>query len=185
MTSNVVFALDLATRTGFAVGAAGEKPRSGVVVLKKPNEHRSEAFWNLTAWLQQEWSQEKPHLVVKEAPFNLQAFADKHNSQAGVQLAYGFHGIVEGLARGYGIPCEDAYPSAIRKFFLGRARLGTRAETKAAVVARCHLLRLIPADCDDDNRADAVATFEFACATHFRRSMTAQNFRLFGERANA
>src|SRR5207253_12209 len=101
------------------------------------------------AWLNDEWSRGRPALIVKEAPLPLQAFRDRANSEAGVLMAHGLHGIVEAMSVRFGLRLEEAHPATVRKHFIGRARLGARAETKVAVVQRCHVLGLLPRDCRD------------------------------------
>jgi hypothetical protein len=177
-----VFALDLASVCGLAVGRPGDVPRSGSVTLKRRGEPRSVALGNLVEWLRQEWTAARPALIVKEAPLPLQAFADRGNSEDTVVLTYGLHSIVEAMAQRFGIPCEQGHASTIRKHFLGVGRLGSRDETKRAVVQRCHVLGLMPREVSDDNRADALATWDWGCATFARRSPSMERLHLFGER---
>ena len=177
----MIFALDLATNTGFAVGAPGTRPRTGTIRLKRPDEPQDVAFGNLIYWLNEEWTRDRPQLVVKEAPFSLQAFKERTNSQSGVELAYGLHAIVRGMCSRFGVRCEQAHPATIRKHFIGTAKLGDRAATKAAVIQRCRLLKLVPADCNDDNRCDAAATHDYACAVLCRRPPG--KLVMFGEEA--
>ena len=182
----IIWGLDLATRTGFACGAPGcAAPRSGTVILKRKGEGRQVAFANLIAFLGREWSAERPALVVKEASLSLEAFKQLGMSEDQVRLQFGLHSIVEGLAVRFGVPIgvnpatgRDPTDSTIRKHFLGIGKLGTRAETKAAVITRCRLLKMMPDDGDDD-RADAIATFDWACA-HLARS-PARAFAFFGQ----
>jgi hypothetical protein len=175
--AGTIFALDLAARTGFATGRAGERPRSGTVILKDPKEPRAVALGNLIDWLNERWSIEKPALVIKEAPFSLQAFKDHANAEATVLMTYGLHGIVEAMACRFGIECRDAHAATIRKHFLGVGRMGSRVEMKRAVIQRCHVLGYMPRDSHDDNRADALATWDYAAAT------VPSKLYLFGERA--
>lgn len=181
MGSNVILALDLGTRCGFAYGAPGAPPTSGTVLLKKKGESADVAFGNFIAFLQKQFESITPSLVVKEAPFSLQAFSDRGNSEAGVLMAFGLHAITRGMCQRYGITCEQVHAATIRKHLLGKARMGSREETKAAVVARCKLLGILPPDSDDDDRADALATHDFACATYGGRSASIGNFQLFGQ----
>lgn len=177
--AGAIFALDLASRTGFAVGRPGAYPRSGTVVLKKKGEHRRIALGNMVAWLNEEWTRERPALVVKEAAFSLQAFRDHANAESTVLMTYGLHGIVEAMAVRFGIRIEEGHPATIRKHFLGKARCGTRAQTKAAVIQRCHVLALMPKISHDADRADALATWDWAAAT-FGRARAAE-LHLFDE----
>lgn len=180
-----IYALDLATHCGFAVGAPGERPRSGTVVLKQRGGCRGNALGNLIAWLNDEWRSAPPALIVKEAPLPLQAFADRGNSEDAVMMTYGLHGIVEAMAARFALPVRQAHAATIRKHFIGKGRLGSRDETKRAVVARCHLMGLMPRDCRDDNRADALATWDWAAATFGRRAASTEQLYLIGEGASA
>lgn len=181
MPTEIIFALDIAIHTGFAVGSAGALPRSGVVTLKKRGETRDVAFYNMRKFLENEWKAARPTLVVKEAPFMLGAFGRRSNSQETVMLAYGLHAQAESMAYEYGIRCEQAPAQTIRKHFIGRANMGSREETKLAVVKRCHLLGLMPKDRFDDNRADACAVWDWACAKYVRKSVTGKTLYLWGE----
>lgn len=172
-----IFSLDLAVHAGYAIGAPGERPRSGSVILKKPNEHRAIAFANLFRFLNEHWSEERPSLVVKEAPLPLQAFRSLGNAAFTVRVTHGLHAIVEGMCAMFAIRFEDMPDATVRRHFIGKANCGNRAATKAAIVQRCHLLGYMPKDCRDDNRADALATWDYAAAT------TPNKLYLFGESA--
>jgi len=177
-----IFALDLGSAfTGWASGCASERPTSGTIPLKLKTQGREIAFGNLMAFLGELWIKQIPALVVKESPLPLQGYKNASNSQAAVQIAYGLHGIVEGLAARFGIRCESIHDATIRKFFIGKGRLGSRPDTKAAVVQRCHLLKLMPRECQDEDRADALAVWSWASATYGGRA--ADVLHLFGERA--
>lgn len=178
-----VFALDLAVNTGWAFGPAGEVPLSGAVRLKKPDEARDVSFANLVAFLADRFGDYHPALVVKEQMMALEAFRSIGNAEATVRMHAGLHAIVEAMCVRFGIPWRDVSDSTVRKHFLGKGRLGDRATTKAAVVERCHVLRLMPRACTDDNRGDALAVHDWACATLFRRSVSAESLHLFGETA--
>lgn len=179
--SGLILALDLGTRCGFAYGAPGDHPTSGAVLLKKKGEPADVVFGNFIAFLQQTFDDVSPSLVVKEAPFSLQAFSERGNSEAGVLMAFGMHAITRGMCQRYGITCEQAYAATVRKHLLGKARMGTRDTTKAAVVERCKLLGILPADSNDDDRADALATHDWACANFGSRAASISNFALFDQ----
>jgi crossover junction endodeoxyribonuclease RuvC len=181
--AGIILALDLGTRCGFAHGAPGDVPTSGAVLLKKKGEPADMAFGNFIAFLQQTFESISPSLVVKEAPFSLQAFSDRGNSEAGVLMAFGLHAITRGMCNRYGIACEQAYAATIRKHLLGKARMGTRDATKTAVVDRCKLLGILPADSDDADRADALATHDWACANFGSKAASISNFQLFDQGA--
>lgn len=180
--TGIIYALDLGVATGFAKGRPGDAPISGTVRLKAKGESIDVAFANLIAFLAEEFTREKPELLIKEKMLALQAFASIGNAEATVRAHAGYHAIVEGLCVRFGVPWDDVAESTARKHFIGVGRTGDRDETKAAVVARCHLLKLMPADCHDDNRADALAAHDWACANFGGRAASIDNFQLFEPR---
>lgn len=171
MNAGVIMALDLGQRTGFAIGPAGEPPEAGVVALKREREPRAVAMGNLIGWLQKRWAEQRPELIFIEAPLNLQAFRKLGNAEATVRMTFGLAAIVEGMTTRMGIRLDERHVSTIRKHFLSTSNLGDRKSTKAAVVARCHLLGFLPRSCTDDNMADAIAAFDFASAHLCRKPL--------------
>ena len=181
-------ALDLGTRMGFACGKAGHGaiPRSGAMILKEPQEPTARAYSNLQRWLcgiieTVPKPERRSMLVVKESPLALAAFKQLGNAAATVEFTYKLHGSVEAVCDSYRILCRDVADATIRKHFIGKSNAGKRTATKAAVIHRAKLLKLIPADCTDDNRADAVALFDYAAHTFARAS--GGDLVLFGDAA--
>lgn len=160
----IVYALDLAVRSGVAKGLSGSVPASRTIVLKRPGETGAVALSNLLAFLVDDWSDALPDIVVKERPLHLGAFAKLGNAEATVRMQYGMHAIVEALGVRFGVPVHEAAAATIRKHFLARSQFGNRKDTKRAVLQRCWLLGYLPKDCTDDNRADACATFDWGAA---------------------
>lgn len=179
--TGLIFCLDLGVACGFAKGRPGDTPISGMVRLKKPTESIDVAFANLIAFLCQQFEAELPALVIKEKMLHLQAFVAMGNGESVVRAHAGYHAIVEGTCVRFGIPWDEVADSTARKHFIGIGRTGDRDETKAAVVARCHALKLMPADCHDDNRADALAIHDWACANFGSRAASISNFQLFDQ----
>ena len=179
--TGLIYSLDLGVSSGFARGKPGDTPISGTVRLKKPNDPIDVVFSNLLAFLQEEFSRELPAYLVKERILVLGAFRQLNMSENVVYAHAGYHAIVEGMCGRYGIPWQDVPDSTARKHFLGVARLGERSETKNAVIDRCHALRLMPRDCRDDNRADALCIHDWACATYGGRAASIESFQLFGQ----
>ena len=187
----IVWGLDVATRTGFAFGSAGAKPVSGSVVLKKPSEETDVACGNLLFFLQDRWRDAKPGLVAVEAPFSGAAVhaqrdrADEDgkkrrgSSEAALRLAHELQGVVKAMCHVHGVRRVEVYPQTWRRHFIGKGRLGSRDETKAAVIHRAHLLGLMPRESQDDNRADALGIQDWACATHAR--VPPRELHFFGE----
>lgn len=179
--SGPILALDLGRTTGFAIGVPGSAPpHSGSMRLADRDDRIAVAFGALIKFLDDHFRRERPQMVVVEAPLTLGAFLKMGNSEANVQFHFGAHAILHGMCDLWSIklvPCNNA---TVRKHFIGKGRLGSREATKSAVVSRCQLLKLIPRDCDDDDRADAVANWDWASATYGKR--TSELF-LFGEGA--
>ncbi|RAI33730.1 hypothetical protein [Rhodoplanes serenus] len=177
---DAVLGLDLASRTGWALGPAGAVPQSGTVVLKEKHEGREACFGNAIFWFNDLLGgPDKPVLIVKESPFHLGAFAKRGNSADAVMLTYGLHAVVEGIAHRFGVRVVSVAAQTVRHHFLGKANCGDRKATKAAVVARAHLLGLLPKRSIDADRADAIAIHDWACAT-YARGVNRKLF-LFGE----
>lgn len=177
--TGLIYCLDLGVACGFAKGRPGDVPVSGVVRLKQKGETIDVAYANLIAFLADEFARERPALVIKEKMLALQAFMAMGNAETTVRAHGGYHAIVEGLCVRFGIPWDDVADSTARKHFIGIGRTGDRDETKRAVVARCHTLKLMPADCHDDNRGDALAIHDWACANFGSRAASISNFQLF------
>ncbi|MES2166588.1 MAG: hypothetical protein V4458_06085, partial [Pseudomonadota bacterium] len=155
--TGLIFTLDLGVRAGFAKGRPGEMPTSGIVILRSKQQSLADALGNLAAFLHEQFTSEKPACVVKETVMALEAFKQMNMSQDSVYAQVKYHGVVEMMCNRFGIPWSDLSDSTARKHFIGKGRMGSRDATKAAVVARCHALGYFPKDCNDDNRADAVA----------------------------
>jgi hypothetical protein len=179
--TGLIYCLDLGITTGFAKGKPGDAPVSGTVRLKQKGESIDIAFSNLIAFLCEQFETEKPALVIKEKMLALQAFATIGNAESTVRAHAGYHAIVEALCVRFGVDWDEVADSTARKHFIGIGRTGDREETKRAVVARCHALKIMPPDCHDDNRGDALAVWDWACANFGSRSASISNFQLFDQ----
>lgn len=172
-----IAALDIATACGFAFGDTGTIPQSGSVRLKRPGEPPETAAFNMRAFLRDRFTLERFDLLAIEHFLN--PAAQKSADAVILQIMCFGVAVAEGMARG--IRIEAPYPSTVRKHFLGRANMGERKETKAAVLNRARALSYIPRDCCDDNRADACALFDYAAATFAR--VAPPELVMFGEGA--
>ncbi len=175
-----VFALDLATKMGFATGPAGEKPRVGEKRLKDAEDDPERGFRKLGIWLRDEFTLQIPDLVIVEAALPIGAMVDwdggadgrpkfKSNPQT-IYFLNGLVAVVHGICGPYGVRCVNVSVQKVRKHFLGIAR---PADPKRAVLARCHQLGLIPKTERSDNIGDAIALHDYAGAT-FGRAIPAQ-----------
>lgn len=155
-----ILALDIATVTGYAIGVAGEIPRSGSVRLKKSIDHLFVAPFNMGCFIRDIFALDKPDLVAIEHFLN--PIAQKSADAIILQLMC--FGAAIYVCMSHGVRIQTAMPATIRKHFCGAANAGKRADTKRMVLNRAKSLRYIPADCTDDNRADACALFDYASA---------------------
>lgn len=171
----IVLAIDPATVTGFAIGEAGTVPRSGSARLRRPGEARVVATHNMRCLLRDLTAFDKPDVVVCEDFLNPAA----HKSADAAILGIALFTIVEAWAFERKYRFEAANRSTVLKHFIGVGRTGDRASTKDAVIRRARLLKYIPSDCHDDNRADAAALFDYGSVTFARRSPAA--LTMFGE----
>lgn len=166
----LIHALDPATRCGWALGPAGETPQSGAIVLKQPKQDLSAACANMAAYLRGTWRVERPSLVVCEDPMSPYAWLKlcerlgRPQNGESLVMQHQIAGVVRAMCGLYEIQCEMVGRQSVLKFFAGNSRLGGRDAAKKAVIERCHVLGLLPKDCRDDDRADAVANHAYASA---------------------
>lgn len=177
----LILGLDLATNTGFCLGAAGGKPqRSGTARLKRPDDDVGTSGRNLGCLIRDLCAFGRPDLIVVEAPMHAAAKSEKGNGFFSVETAWLLVGAVYGFAGPQGIPVREANVQTVRKHFTGRARHGCRDDAKRAVITRCHQLGLMPRARKNDNEADAIAVWDWACATFARSASVPRELVMFG-----
>jgi hypothetical protein len=122
-----LLALDLATRTGFALGARGARPRLGTIAFTS-KEHPAR-FRALEEWLD-ETAQKAGGFseVLIEAP----APSGNFSSQSAARLLLGFAITVETWCWDHAVPYREEYVGRMRKFLLGRGTF-PKGEAKPAV----------------------------------------------------
>ncbi len=156
---------------GWAMGAPGDKaPLSGSATIRKPKESYGAIARGTRQMFMDLVAERKPDLVVWEAPWSIEAwFADckrKGRPQNGMSVIIGnaiaLH--LMGLCDARDIPWQEVHRQTVMKHFIGTARPGGREEGKKAVLQRCHQLRYLPDLCKDDDRGDALANWDMACA---------------------
>jgi Holliday junction resolvasome RuvABC endonuclease subunit len=153
-----VLAFDTATKTGVAVGCAGEAPRAFSVALGTVDWPMR--FCRLLRITRRLIEEHRPDLVAVEAFVG----GPKANSNL-----VGLVACVQGEATRRGVRVVSYYPATVRKHFLGGIR--SRAPIKTQVMARCRLLGWPSAD---DDACDALALWDYACAVESRaHQMTA------------
>ena len=156
----MIVALDLATRTGVAVGAGG-RPNAWSVDLGagQPEDAKFSRVLQLTHSL---IDAHAPDLIAIEAPVG---------GPEASHFLIGLVACVRGYARNRGVPVARYQSSTIRKHFLGavptvrgQAAANKHAAKKAIkgmVMNRCRALGYAA---DDDDAADACALWDYATA---------------------
>lgn len=157
-----ICALDIASKTGVCIGESGADPTAWTCDLGKPPDDRR--FSNVATLAETIIDKHRPDLIVAEAPVG--------GRQASAYLI-GLVACVRGVAWRQGVKCETAHLATVRKHFLGKSlsvkhfpHLKPAAAKKAIkqeVIARCQILGWTP---ETDDEADALATWDWACATY-------------------
>lgn len=155
-----ILAMDIATKTGIAVGVSGGDPRSWFMDLgQAPDDRRFSNVLRLTHGLIEA---HQPDLIAVEAAIG--------GPKASAYLI-GLVACVRGCAFNRGVRCESVHLGSVRKHFLGKhftardfpgmKRIEAKRAMKRMVMDRCQLLGW-PVETDDE--ADAVALWDYACA---------------------
>lgn len=157
-----VLALDVATNTGVAVGESCGNPTSLTVNLGKPPNGRR--FSNALRMTQDLIAEHKPDLIVAEAAIG--------GPKASAYLI-GLVACIEGCAVNRQTDFKTVNLGQIRKSFLGKhltkkhfpalSAAAAKKAIKMQVVQGC-ALRGWPVHNDDE--ADALALWDYACATY-------------------
>jgi hypothetical protein len=156
-----ILALDLASNTGWAFGILGSvQPTFGSVRFGQAESSHTARFANCLEWTSAFLKrQPETGLVVFEAPLHFGLRRGKSNA-GNDELAFGLAAIVQAVAYLRGVhDVRQARTIDVRRFFLGYNPKRTVA--KRETIGRCHTLGL---EVEDDNQADAVATWFYQCA---------------------
>ena len=150
MTHSVVLALDIATRTGFAMQRADGRVESGSISFApKRGEGPGARFSRFRAWLiEQKQCAGEIHAI---------AFEEVVAHGPGAQAAHVYGGLLAVLlmfAEHHRIECSGTPVGTIKKRFTGAGNA-----TKGDVIDQCRALGFRPAD---DNEADAIALLHVA-----------------------
>ncbi|GAB5434767.1 MAG: hypothetical protein EpisKO_41370 [Epibacterium sp.] len=185
-----ILALDVATNTGICVGDTGAAPRAWTVNLgeapdrgrlSKEDKERLDArrFSNALQMTHGLILRNSPDLIVVEAPIG--------GREANAYLI-GLVACIRGCAFNQGVHCITAHESTVRKHFLGKAyrtadfptlkKADAKVAIKRLVEGRCRLLGWDPETLDE---ADAMAIWEWACATQVPGYQSAPLGGLFNE----
>lgn len=152
----IILALDLATKTGVAVGEPGGRPLSFTEVLGDTGEHHGARFAQALRMMKRLIKQYEPAYIALEAPIGVHGGGSNRRPE----MLMGLRGCVMGVAHMAHIPFEQFAVSTIRKEFLGTGKL-KRVEAKRATIARCEALGW---SVKNDDEADACALWNLACS---------------------
>lgn len=154
-----IWAIDPATKTGFAAGEPGGRP---VLTVKNFRESKDETvhdiFERAVFFLADRLRVKQPGLIVIEAPVPPRQIEGFTNFGA-TQIALGLQGIFIGIARCKSVPVLSAPIGAWRKHFLGRGNL-KGDEAKRQSVRLCEQLGWNPPDA---NSAEAGGIWCWGC----------------------
>ena len=172
-----ILALDIASRTGWAFGVSGELPKSGSVRLAPSGSSNAAIGRGMLRWLTDFISVNPPDVIYYEVPLDPRHMGRK-TTFATARILLGLPFLVETIAEARGIfKLREVGVQDVRKYFVGEAR---PKDKKSAVLARCRQLGWRAAD---DNAADALAVWAFACAVEAPRS-SIQTAPLFAPRVD-
>ena len=164
----IILAIDAATRCGFAMGRIGSTPASWSDRLRSPDDPPSRAARKMGIVLRDLFSTNRPDIVYIEQPvrggMNMQTNANT------LLVLQGLYMSVHAICGPYGVRTNESHVQTVRKHFVGVARPDN---PKRAVLDRCYALGWLEPDCKDDNRADALALWSFACHQQVERGYTA------------
>lgn len=167
----LIWALDLATKTGFVQGRIGETPRISSVQFAKDGDEHEDAFRRALTWFadQIRIAGEKPDYLYIEAPINpamlrgswdeqKQDVVLKTNPDTTIRLI-GFWAVISAAAGVKNIAVRNAHVSSVRKAFLGAGNLkGDVAKKRAR--ALCDILGWAVKNNDE---SDAAAVWFYGC----------------------
>lgn len=174
-----VLAFDLATRTGWAKGAPGMVPESKAVTLAKPSDPDGTWQRNIRALYLVLANDVIPDLVIWETPASPESWkrmAQAHGrGQNGESLIMqnSLSDILKGTLDARGIPFVTVERRSVLKHYTGRGSWTSAPKAgdgrklgKEAVLRRAIRLGHLPEGCRDDDRADAIALWDYGCAVY-------------------
>ena len=161
MSKPLILALDVATRTGWALGRVGETPRSGSCRFGHSSSDENVIFGAALNWaslfLQE---QGPPQILMIEALLPPDAMRGRTSKAVRDRLA-GLHGVIRGVAWLRHVEqIMDCTVGDVRAHFIGDRGL-KRARAKGETMLQC---RRLGWDAKDDNQGDALAIWSYAGA---------------------
>jgi hypothetical protein len=154
-----ILALDLARVSGWAFGEPGAEPLHGTHEFASRDSSHEAVFNKAMIWTSMMITSHQPDLIVWEAPLAT-SFKKGSTTTNTTTLLFGLPAIVGAIAYARGIyDCRKADTAKVRGHFLGCNP--KRAEAKPMVVKQCNVMGW---DVEDDNEADALATWSYMCS---------------------
>jgi len=171
--SGRVLALDIATVTGWAVGAPGEVPEFGSVRFGKKGASRAETYRAFRTWLEDKWNVRgaQPEMIIYESPLVPSFAAGKTNIDT-LRLLSGLCENLEEWSLGK-FELHEATVSKVRVFFIGgnyKSRIA-----KPLVLERCNAIGW-PCTTTDESDACALLAFQLA---RLRPDLSVETMPLF------
>jgi crossover junction endodeoxyribonuclease RuvC len=159
----LIWALDIATVTGWAVGRPGDKPVAHSIRFAKALASSDELFLGCYGWFSERLARgPKPDVLAIEELLPPTARRGATSTGAQHRLA-GLHGIIRALAKHANIPeIIGAHVGDVRQHFI-HDRATPRAEAKRAVLHMCKMLGWPAAD---DDCGDALALWSYTASLY-------------------
>ena len=159
--TGTVLALDLASTSGWAVGAPNQKPEFGSLRFAKPGLSRAKYYREFRLWMECAWNvrDRQPDLIVFESPIAPMIMQGRTNINT-IKLLIGMCEHLEEWCYGK-FELREAKIGEIRAFFLGTNKIKS-AQAKSLTIQRCKSLGW---QVNNDNEADACAlwAYQIAC----------------------
>jgi len=151
-----IVALDIATKSGVAVGSAEGKPEFATEDFSACGSQYAQ-FSMARIWARNLIKQHQPDLFALEAPI-----VGAGGMQNRALILIGMRACIAAAAFDAGVRVEEYAVATIRKHFLGNGRVPSK-QAKAMTIRECEARGW---KVRNDNEADAGAVWELACAKH-------------------
>lgn len=168
----MLWTLDIASQTGIAKGAVGDRPSLSTFVATRPGDNGPEpAFGRMTAWLAGNLAVaarygDLPIAVWTELPIRPGAMQGRTNSKT-IRLLTGLWACVTGVVLARGIPCHTVDVATVRAAVLGDGRMNGEMAKRRAF----RLCRAAGLDPQNDDESDAWAMWQFASTLYRERKI--------------
>ena len=159
----IVLALDAATVTGFCHGPVGGTPAFGSIRFggRSADGLSDRVFFMALCMVEELIERVKPDVIFIESLLPPDSMKGRTSRATRDRLA-GLHGVIKAVAHKHGVgEVAEAGTANIRHHFIDERGLQRQA-AKSAVIRKCKALGWDVGD--DEDAADAVALWSFACS---------------------